>query len=143
MYTQLNHVLAHCGSLLATLIVEKFVKMDSVRAKANEAKLQKAKEKKAMNLRLKEGQRNAIHKIDACMASPEQLPFFSKIEIQPSEVDTHILTPPKLRSKDGVFGFDKKGKYYQREIEPLTWNWFEEYVHQYENKEHPRKQARK
>ena len=64
------------------------------------------------------------------MASPEQLPFFSKVEIQPSEVDTHILTPPKLMSKDGVFGFDRKGKYYQREVEPLTWNPFEEYVHQ-------------
>ena len=63
------------------------------------------------------------------MASPEQLPFFSKVEIQPSEVDTHILTPPKLMSKDGVFAFDRK-KYYQRKVEPLTRNPFEEYVHQ-------------
>ena len=50
--------------------------MGIVRAKAKEAKLQKAKEKKAINLRLKEGQRNAIHKIDACMASPEQGSIF-------------------------------------------------------------------
>ena len=54
--------------------------MDNVREKAKEAKLQKPKEKKAINLRLKEGQRNATHKIDACIASPEQLPFFLKVE---------------------------------------------------------------
>ena len=58
---------------------------------------------------MKEGQRNAIHKIDACMASPEQLPFVLKVEIQPSEVDTHILAPPKLMSKDGVLVLTERG----------------------------------
>ena len=56
--------------------------------------------------------------------------FFRRLKSKPSEVDTHILTPPKLMSKDGVFGFDRKGKYYQREVEPLTCNLFEEYMHQ-------------
>ena len=38
--------------------------MDIVRAKAKEAKLQKAKEKKEISLRLKEGKINTIYEID-------------------------------------------------------------------------------
>ena len=54
--------------------------------------------------------------------------FFRRLKSKPSEVDTHILTPPKLMSKDGVFGFDRKGSITNEKF--LTWNPFEEYVHQ-------------
>ena len=61
--------------------------------------------------------------------SPAKMPFFSKMENKPSKIEAHVLTPPKLRSKDGVTGFDMNRKYYKANSFRLTkFNPFEEYV---------------
>ena len=90
--------------------------------------------KEAAAFRLREGKMKKRENIDIDFEpfnSPAKMPFFSKMENKPSEIEAHVLTPPKLRSKDGVTGFDMNGKYYKANSFRLTkFNPFEEYVHQ-------------
>ena len=53
------------------------------------------------------------------------------MKTKPSEVSPFVLTPPTLRKKVGVVGFDKEGNYYKaRNDEAQAYNPFDEYVFQ-------------
>ena len=100
------------------------------------ADARKARENKNKSVRdrLLKGKFSSTNKEEE-FQSPAKIPYFSKEEKVPSEMLPHILTPPKLRKKDGVVGFNKDGCYYHVRNESSKsktelFNPFDEFVHQ-------------